>query len=62
MKIFKFEVEEGKTQGCYDCPFGRISDSDYGEYTTCENGLDDIFDCEKYDLRTLKLVEDNETD
>lgn len=57
-----FEVEEGETPDCKSCKFSRLIELDYGDEYICENGLDDIFDCEKYDLSTLKLIGEYEED
>lgn len=55
-----FEVEEGVTHCCKSCQLSKSIETDYGEDYICENGLIDILDCEKYDLSTLKLIEDEE--
>ena len=57
-KILKFEIEEGKTLDCKTCQFGRLFETNYGDEYVCENGLENIFDCRKYNLSTLKLIED----
>ena len=60
-KILKIEVEEGYTNGCEKCPFGvhRYDwDLDEDEYI-CNPDMQP-FDCGKYDLTTLKLIEDEE--
>lgn len=59
-KKLVFEVEEGTTQNCKSCPFSKLIDTDYGDDYVCENGIDDIFDCEKYDLSTFKFIEEEE--
>lgn len=45
-KRFTFEIEEGKTQSCNECPFDSY---------TC--GMQDYIDCNKYNMHTLELVE-----
>lgn len=51
-KRFTFEVEEGKTQTCISCPFGEDGDG------LCK--MQDYIDCDKYNMHTLKLVENGE--
>lgn len=48
-KRFTFEIEEGKTPSCFDCPFNSG-----GEFC----GMFPYIDCEEYNMYTLKLVED----
>lgn len=55
-----FLVEEGETKDCQHCPFGDLHNGDYGEEYFCENGLDNILDCKKFDLTTLKIFNENE--
>ena len=50
-KRFTFEVEEGKTQTCISCPFGEGDG-------LCK--MQDYIDCDKYNMHTLKLVENGE--
>lgn len=57
-KILKFEVEEGTTDHCKSCPFSKFIETDYGDEYVCENGLEDIFDCGKYNFSTLKFIEE----
>lgn len=47
-KRFTFEIEEGKTKSCSECPF------DNGE-EFC--GMGSYIDCNEYNMRTIKLVE-----
>lgn len=48
-KRFTFEIEEGKTLSCTECPF-----DDGGELC----GMKDYINCDEYNMHTLKLVED----
>lgn len=47
-KRFTFEIEEGKTRSCSECPF------DNGE-GFC--GMASYIDCDEYNMLTAKLVE-----
>lgn len=61
-KILKIEVEEGYTKECEKCPFGVFKhDWNLGidEYTC--NPDKNPFNCGKYDLTTLKFIEDEES-
>ena len=51
-KTLKFTVQEGMTMCNEDCPF-YIS----GSKNSCGN-VNGIFDCHKYNLTTLKWIED----
>lgn len=60
-----FEVEEGETMECNSCAFSELVECDYdecyhNELHVCENGLKSIFDCDKYDLSTLKFIGEEE--
>lgn len=48
---------------CIFCPFCKVTEFDNDEYYTCENGIKDILDCDKYDLPTIKFIgeEDHDT-
>lgn len=60
MKTFKFQAKEGTTPDCTECPFSRMVLEDYGEDMECANMLKGIFDCEKFNLNTLKYIEEDE--
>lgn len=56
-KFLKFEVEEGSCSDCDKCPFGprpeyQLHGCHYAERLS--------LDCDKYDLSTLKVIEDAE--
>lgn len=56
-----FEVEEGYTDKCEECPFGvRVYDWDLGEDEYTCNLDKQPFDCGKYNLTTLKLIQEDE--
>lgn len=46
-KKFIIEVEEGETM-CYKCPF---------RYIDCTEKMNDVLDCDKYNLATMKIKE-----
>lgn len=51
MAKFIIEVEEGKTPSCSECPYNE------GGITTVYCGLVSLdLDCDKYDMRTLKIT------
>lgn len=60
-KIIKFEVETGMTASCEVCPFGvRRFDSYLGEYEYICNIDKQPFDCGKYNLTTIKPIQEDE--
>lgn len=54
MTKLTFTVEKGPTS-CNNCPFGYY---DCGEFTCC--GIDLSLDCDKYDLSTFSLINEEE--
>lgn len=50
-----FTVEKGRTS-CYNCPIGYYSE----EFICCHRGNGISIDCEKYDLSTLLLIDEEE--
>lgn len=60
-RILKFEVEIGETFSCEECPFGvKCWNEDYGEWEYKCDTERNPFDCDRFDLSTLKLIEENE--
>lgn len=47
-KRFTFEIEEGKTHSCTECPFDNG-----GEFC----GMGGFIDCDEFNMHTIKLVE-----
>lgn len=43
-------LKKGSTK-CEDCPFCIYDD---GEFFSCGNPIDDILDCDKFDLNSIK--------
>ena len=49
-----FTVEKGRTS-CNNCPIGSV-----GEFACCHRRNGISLDCEKYDLSTLSLINEEE--